>query len=308
MTTTATVEDPERLFRASGLVRPNLTDTTTYRINNVPLDNYAVVTGVDEGEQQAPEWRDRDLEVPQAHGVVDYGANPSGPRRSFGPGLFTIGGHVLGVDPVSGEFEHGETFATYLARVSELMRMFYARTLTIDAVRPDGTTRQAEGRLLGSLAPARERGDPWFGRWKATIRIPGAFWTAAEPVTAATPPGGAATGTAIPLGALADGEAPIADSVLTFGAGNNPSLIQGGMFFAYDGIVPAGSFLVVDVATWALGYSGTPWAPDEAAVRYNPGPGWFEIDPTGTPAVTLNHTGGGSMYAAVSARPKYLTS
>lgn len=313
MTTTASVEDPERLFRTSAVVRANVTDTTTYRVNNVAVDSYAVVTGVDEGQQVAPEWRDRDLEIPGAHGVVDYGANPSGPRRSFGPGMFTLSGTVLGVDPATGAFTHGETFATYLARVSDLMRMFYARTLVIDAVRPDGTTRRAEGKLLGSLAPSREPGDPWFGRWKVTIRIPGAFWEAVNPVTAATPAGGVATGTAIPLGGLAQCEAPIADAVLTFGAGNNPSLIQGGMFIAYDGVIPAGSYLIADIAGPnrggpQLGYSGTPWSPVEANVRYNPGPAWFELDPTGASAVTLTHTGGGLMYAAVTAHPKFLTS
>lgn len=304
----STVEDPEQLFRSSGNVRPNITDTTRYRINNVPLDNYAVVIGADEGQQQAPEWRDHDFEIPGAHGVFDYGADPSGPRRSYGPGLFTISGYVLGVDPATGQWMPGESFGTYLQRVSDLMRLFYARTLTVDAYRPDGTVRRAVGRLLGSLAPAQSPADPWFGRWKATIRIPAAFWTSTQRYTAATPDEGVPSGTAIGLGDLATGEAPIADPVLTFGPGNNPTLVQGGTFFAWDGVIPAGSYLVVDVANSELGYGGNPWSPDESAVRYNPGPAWFELDPTGVPAVTLNHTGGGSMYAAISARPTYLTS
>lgn len=309
MTSTYPAVEPDGFVRATGVVRPNRTDATIYRINNVALENWAVVVGADEGQQQAPDWRDHDFEIPGAHGVFDYGADLSGPRRSFGPGQFTLSGYVLGVDPATGQWTPGESFATYLARVSDLMRTFYARTLTIDAHRPDGTVRRAVGRLLGSLAPAREPADPWFGRWKATVRIPAGFWSAVDPITVSTPDEGVASGTSVPLGALADGEAPIADAVLTFGAGNNPTLIQGGMFFAYDGIVPAGSTLVVDVANWQVGYGvGAPWAPVESQVRYNPGPAWFELDPTAARAVTLNHTGGGSMWAAITARPKYLTS
>lgn len=281
----------------------------TWLVNNTPLETLAVAISVDEGLQQAPEWRDRDLEIPGAHGVIDYGADLSGPRRSFGPGQITFSGWVKGVDPTTGYWAGDEgSMAAYYARVSELMRLFYARNLVIDHIRPDGT-RRAVGRIFGSLAPARERASPWFGRFKAVVRIPGAFWSGAAPLTVATPPSGVVSGTGIGLGGLAAGEAPIADALLTFGPGNNPSLIQGGAFFAWDGVIAAGRQLTVDVAAEQLGYgSGTEWSPEASKVRYNPGPAWFELDPTGGSTVTLNHTGGSLMYAALTARPKYLTS
>ena len=284
----------------------NQVDDTSYVINGAPLDTLAVIRGADTGEQQAPEWRDHDLEIPGAHGVFDYGSDISGQRRSFGPGTLPLSGTVLGVDPDTGLWDPAQSYSTYLQRVSELMRMFYARNLTIDAIRPDGT-RRAVGHLIGSVMPTRTPGDPWFGRWQVSIRIPGAFWA---DTTTTTVSATVTTGTAIPLDDLATGEAPIGDAVVTFGAGNNPSLIQGGMFLAWDGVITSGRQLTVDAATGELGTgAGSSWTPDTAGLRCNPGPAWFEIDPTASPYVTLTHTtgDGAQMYGAITGRRKVLT-
>lgn len=283
----------------------NVVDDTHYVINGQPVDTLAVIRGVDGGEQTAPEWRDRDLEIPGAHGVLDYGADVSGPRRSYGPGTFPLSGTVLGVDPQTGLWDPGQSYGVYLQRVSDLMRMFYARNLTIDAVRPDGT-RRAVGHLTGSIMPTRTPGDPWFGRWQATIRIPGSFWSDTVSTTVSAT---VATGASVGLGALATGEAPIGDATIVFGPGSNPVLLQGGMFLAYDGVIAAGRQLTVDAATGEVGPgSGSAWSPDPGKLRCNPGPAWFEIDPTAGQFVTFTHTAGGSMYVAVTGRRKFLTS
>lgn len=283
----------------------NQVDDTRYVINGQALDTLAVIRDVDGGEQSAPGWRDKDLEIPGAHGVFDYGSDVSGQRRSYGPGTFTLSGYVLGVDPATGLWDPGQSYGVYLQRVSDLLRMFYARNLTIDAVRPDGT-RRAVGRLTGAITPTRTVGDPWFGRWQVSIRIPGSFWAETTTTTAS---GTVITGSSISLGALATGEAPIGDAIVAFGPGNNPTLLQGGMFLAWDGVITDGRQLTVDCATGDLGTgTGSSWSPDASKLRCNPGPAWFEIDPTAGQYVTLTHTGGGTMYAAITARRKFLTS
>jgi hypothetical protein len=176
--------------------------------------------------------------------------------------------------------------------------------LVIDHVRPDGT-RRAVGRLIGSIAVARERTAPVLGRWKAVVKIPGAFWSAVDPVTIS---GTVSNGGTIPLGGLGAGNAPITDAVVTFGPGSNPSLVQSGTFLAYDGVISSGRQVTVDSGLRELGIgSGSAWTPSEASIRFGPSPRWLDLDPTAG-ALTLNHTGGGTMFCQVTGRPKYKTS
>lgn len=278
--------------------------TDPYFINGVALDNVARQVETAEGVQEAPAWRETGIVVPTAHGELDAGSDPTAMRRAFGPGRITFSGWILGVDPVTGAWA-GDDLGPYFARVSELMRLFYARNLEIDHVRPDGT-RRAHGHLVGALAPSREPASPWFGRWKATVTIPGAFWTALAPVTAS---GTVASGGTINLSAFAAGEAPIADGLLTFGPANNPTFIQGGSFCQYAAVISAGRQLTVDCSDWSLGTgSGSAWTPDPSKLVYGPGPAFFELDPTGPPLAVLTHTGGGTAFASFTGVPKYLTS
>jgi hypothetical protein len=77
---------------------------------------------------------------------------------------------------------------------------------------------------------------------------------------------------------------------------------------AYDGVISAGRQLTLDCSDWSVGTgSGTAWTPDHSKIRYSPGPGWFEFDPTATLAAQLTHTGGGSMFVSYTARKRYLT-
>lgn len=278
--------------------------TDPYLINGVSLATKAVGVSTAEGLQDAPEWRDRDLEIPGQHGLLDVGSDPSAQRRSYGPGSITFTGWVKGVDPTTGVWLD-DSLATYFTRVDELMSMFYARSLQIDHVRPDGT-RRAIARLTAAITPSREPASPWFGRWQAKCVIPGAFWADISPVTASTT---VATGGTLSLAALAGSNAPIADGVITFGPCSNPTLLQGSTFVAYDAVISSGRQLTIDCSDWSLGIgSGTSWTPSLSVLRYGPGPAWFELDPTAGLSAVLQHTGGGSAFVSFAARRRYLTS
>lgn len=275
-----------------------------YLVNGVDLATKAVALSTAEGLQDAPEWRDRDLEIPGQHGVLDVGSDPSAQRRSFGPGAITFTGWVKGVDPVTGAWSGGG-LAAYLTRVDELMSMFYARSLEIDHVRPDGT-RRAVARLAAAVTPAREPAAPWFGRWQAKCVIPGAFWADIAPTTASAT---VATGGTLSLASFAGSNAPIADGLITLGPCSNPTLLQGATFVAYDGVISAGRQLTIDCSDWSLGTgSGSAWTPSLSALRYGPGPAWFELDPTAGLSAVLQHTGGGTAFVGFAARRRFLTS
>ncbi|WFG44384.1 hypothetical protein [Pseudonocardia alni] len=272
-------------------------------INAVPLETVARQVSTSEGLQRSPQKRDVDQDVPGMHGVLDQGSDPVAPRRSYGPGQITFTGWVQGVDHLTGAFLPGTTEDVYYERVRELQRMFHARSLTIQS--PSGRT--AVGWLSSEIEPVYEASDSWFGRWSATVKIPGAFWSGPADVVLA---GRVATGGAVQLGQVADGEAPIQDAVVTFGPGNNPTLIQGGAYLGYDGVIGSGRELAVDTnpAGPSVGPgNGALWTPLDSSIRYGPNATWFEIDPTAGP-LTLNHTGGGLMDVRVEARPRYFTS
>lgn len=275
-----------------------------YTINGVSLHNVARRIETAEGLQPAPAWRESELEIAQMHGELDIGSDPTSPRRSFGPGKIVFSGWIKGVDPLTGLYT-GDDLGQYFARVSELMRLFYARNLQIDHLRSDGN-RRAYGHLIGAVEPAREPSSPWFGRWQATVKIPGAFWTAQSPVTAS---GTVPSGGTISLAPFLGGEAPIADGLLTFGAASNPTWIHGGAFVQYAAVIAAGRQLTIDCGDWSLGIgSGANWTPDPTKLVYGPGPAWFELDPTGPAQAVLTHTGGGSAFAGFTGIPRYLTS
>lgn len=280
----------------------------TWLINGVPLESVAVMIETDEAITETPELRERTTEVPGMHGLLDPSIGPGGQSRVHGPGRFALGGMVLGVDPVTGEGPAGGAgLQAYYDRAGELIRLLSARVLTIEHVRPDGSVRRAVGSRKGAFRPSRERASPWFGRWQVEVEIPGAFWSATQDVTiSATVPSGGA----IPLGALGVGDAPITDVLITYGPGNNPTLVQGTTHLAYDGVIGAGRQLVIDtnISDPTVGPgSGATWAPEDSRIRYGPNSSWFEIDPLAG-ALTLNHTGGGSMSVSITARPRFLTS
>lgn len=277
----------------------------TYLVNGVDLSGLAWTIETSEGLQDAPDFRGDELVLPGIHGAIDVHADPTLPRRRYATGQITFDMWVIGVDPVTGVVPASSRDA-YYARLGTLQRLFNARTLLIDRTRSDGT-RRASARLAAPLRPKPRPGSPDFGRFTAVCTIPGAFWTGTADITVSA---SLATGGVLDLSAFDDCDAPITDGIVTFGAGSNPSFIQGGTFLAYDAVISTGQELAVDCSDWSLSSgAGTAWTPTASALRYGPGPSWFEFDPTQTPpAAVLAHTGGGSMPVAFTARPKYLTS
>jgi hypothetical protein len=275
-------------------------------VNNGWLEDLAVGISVGEGLQETPEFREVNVSPPGMHGELDIGSDPTAPRRPAGTGQITWTGWVKGVDPATGAWTEGSSLDRYFRRVDALVRMFAPRQLIVDHVRPDGI-RRAVGYRVGKIAPVRERTSPVFGKFSATVRIPGAFWSDTADVTISRT---LATGGVLPLGPLAVGNAPIQDAVVTFGPGSNPTLIQGGTYLAYDGVIASGREVAVetDPADPGVGPgAGALWTPEDTSIRYGPNPTWFEIDPTAGDLV-LQHTGGGQMPVKVTARPRWQTS
>jgi hypothetical protein len=282
----------------------------TYLVNGTDLTAPGWWLEVAEGLQDGPEFRGDDIVLPGKHGTFDPHADPNAPRRRYGPGRITFRMGLLGVDPVTGAAPLDEDdLSAYNARLGELQRLFNARQLVIDHPRSDGT-RRAVAHLTAPIRPVREPSSPWFGRFTAECTIPGTFWTdLSGEITVDTGPAGAESGTFLDLSPLAcDGA--ITDAVLRFGPGNNPSLIQQGIYFQYKGVIGAGQELLVDTDNWdAIAGAGTLWQPDDTLVEYGPGPGWLELDPTANPfQVAFTHTGGSPMRCSITARRKHLTS
>lgn len=283
---------------SSGVVYPNVQETIRWLVNAVDLESVAVVLGDDEGLITPPEQPDVTVKVPGRHGVIDVGG-------TVGPGFVTFSGHILGVDPVTGEWDPTQPFSEYLRRVDALQKMFTAPRLEITAIRPDGTSRRAFGRLMGSLQPAQQRANPWFGRFKITVRVAGGFWEDAAAVTQNVE---GTTGTVVPLTAFAAATAPMSVMTLTvLGPCSNPMWIHGDRTLQWNGVIPTGRQLVIDTASWQVSPgTGAMWSPDLRQISFGPGPSWFELDPQRAPFdLTWIHTGGGSARSWITARRQY---
>lgn len=283
---------------SSGVVYPNVQETIRYVINGVDLESVAVILGDDEGLITPPEQPDVTVKVPGRHGVIDVGG-------TVGPGFITFSGYILGVDPTTGQWNVAEPFPEYLRRVDALQRLFTAPRLDITAIRPDGTSRRAYGRLMGSLQPAQQRANPWFGRFKVTVRIAAAFW---EDSAAVTQNIDGVTGTTVPLTAFQAATAPLSELTITVpGPCNNPLWIHGDRTLQWNGVIPAGRQLVINTANWTVSSgTGAAWTPDLRQVSFGPGPSWFELDPQRDPfELTWIHTGGGNTRSWITARRKY---
>lgn len=271
------------------------------RVNGVDLDRLVSNVGSLAGLLRAPPRRGTGTVVPGRHGVL----RPA--TRAFGPGRLTLPMWVAGADAVTGDNLAGDPAVTaFYALVDELVGLFHAPMVTITHELPAGETRRAVGDLVDEpMDFTRQLGSPLFGQVSVELELPDPFWFDPAEVTAS---GTVATGGFVDLAPFAGSTGPVADGVVTFGPGSNPTLIQGGAFVAYDGIIAAGRQLTVDCGDWSLGTgSGTVWTPNVALLRYGPGPSWFELDPTGPGQAVLTHTGGGSMFVSFTGRRRYLT-
>jgi hypothetical protein len=279
-----------------------------WRLNDVDLHTLAWQVEGRSGQMVAPVLLADDLQVAGWHGELDPHAELGQQRRPFGRGRWRLTAWVLGVDPVTGAvLPQAGSLASVQARGEEILRLLYARSVRIGHIRTDGTTRQATGHLDGNAVEVElNPNSPWFGRIRADLVLPDPFWyDTGAPVTASA---SLTTGGTLNLTAFAEASAPMRNTVVEFGVGNNPSLAHAGGFVAWDGLITSGRALGVatnprDPSLYAAAGS---WTPAYTGLRYSPGPSWFELDPA-VPTATLSHTGGGLMTVSVTAQLAHLT-
>ncbi|RTL65903.1 MAG: hypothetical protein EKK42_20370 [Pseudonocardiaceae bacterium] len=193
----------------------------------------------------------------------------------------------------------------FFKRRDELTSLFNASTVVLVHTLPDGSQRQAVCEVRDVIPWERVKAAPSADA-SVALRVVGAFWSDVTPVSQTFT---VASGTSVNLTNFAGATAPMSDLVLTFGAGNNPTLSQGNRFFKYGAVISSGRQLQVNCADWSLGIgTGTAWSPNRAVIEYNPGPNYFTLDPSVSLSVSLVHTGGGSMSCTISGYRKYLTS
>lgn len=280
---------------------------TEFSLNSVPLRNFAQRVTTAEGTQTAAELVGDNVQLPGRDGTLDVYALGQ-QRRPDGEGRFTVALSMKGVDPVTGEFDAGTTLQTYLDNCDDMIRRWYARTLTVDALRPDGTTRRAVGHLMPgeSLDFTRERSSPAFGTYVASMAIPSGRWTDTEPVTTGVQ--AIASGFNLDLSAFAAATAVCTDLELTFGPVANPRLDKADGYFAWNGTITSGRQLLVITRTGITDDgTGTAWTPGYSALEYSPGPRYFEIDPSQPLEATLTFDGGGTTQVEIAGPRHYRT-
>lgn len=274
--------------------------TESLLVNGVALDTYAIMLADSSGLMTTPPVRDTGIPIPGAHGVLAGSA-----ANRYDPGRIVLKLAVHGSLP-DGTIPGGSTeLREFHSRRAELISMFHANPVNVDWTPEVGVVpvRRAVCRLDDQLSFTRlgVRADADVD---VVLEIPGAFWSEITPITASAT---VASGGVLSLSSFAPSNAPITDGVVTFGPCSNPSLIQGGTFVAYDGVISAGRQLVVDCSDWSVGTgSGTAWTPSLSALRYSPGPSWFELDPTASLSLSFVHTGGGTAFVSFTARRRFL--
>lgn len=279
-----------------------------WRLNALDLHTVARQVEGREGQMVGPDLLADDIPIAGWHGELDPHGEQGQQRRPFGRGSWKLTGWVLGVDPVTGAvLPQLGSLAAVQARGEEILRELYSRTVRIEHVRADGTTRQAYGHLDGRGVPVElNPNHPWFGRISADLTLPDPFWyDTAAPVSVSA---SLATGGTLDLSAFSAASAPQRSVTITFGAGNNPSLTHAGGVLTWGSTISAGRVLglACDPRDPSLYAAAGAWTPTYAPLSYSPGPSWFELDPS-APTASLVHTGGGQMAVSVTARLAHLT-
>lgn len=279
-----------------------------WRLNGTDLHTVAWQVEGREGQMVGPELLSDDVAVAGWHGELDPHSATGQQRRPFGRGSWKLTGWVLGVDPVTGAVlpQLGSLLAAQ-QRGEELLRLLYSRSVRVEHVRGDGTTRQAYGHLDGRGVPVElNPQSPWFGRISADLVLPDPFWyDTGAPVTASA---SLTTGGTLDLSDFGSASAPMRATTVEFGSGNNPSLSHAGGYLTWGSVISSGRVLGVttDPRDPSLYAAVGAWTPSYEPLSYGPGPAWFELDPTVSTAV-LTHAGGGSMDVSVTARLTHLT-
>lgn len=280
-----------------------------YRINGVNLRTLASRIEVGDDLMSAAAVLGDGARVPGRDGEINvYELGQQ--RRSDNVGRWAPHLWIKGVDPVTGLVSLDGTENDYYENVDAAIRMFTRRDLSIEAERPDGSKRTA----IGHLAPGetldftRERSSPAFGQYLPMIRIPSGRWVGNTAITVG--PLSLTTGSTVSLSAFSVATAVCTDLVINFGPCSNPQLEFNGVYVKYTNTITGGRSLDIDSQFSLLSDGpGTSWTPLYQDLEYNPGPRFFEIDPTGPDMSALfTHTGGGSASITITGYPHFRTS
>lgn len=278
-----------------------------YRINGVNIKTVASRIEVGQDLMTAPAVIGDGIRLPGRDGEVNPFA-PTLQRRADEPARWSPHLWIKGVDPVTGLIGVNGSEQDYYDNVDDAIRMFTQRELSIEAERPDGSKRTATGHLSPgeSLDFTRERSAPSFGQYLPVVRIPAGRWIGNTAITIG--PLSLATGAVVSFAAFAAATAVCTDLVITIGPCSNPKLELNGVYVKYGNTVGVGKSLEIDTQFTLLGDGpGTAWTPLYQDLDYNPGPRFFEIDPTGDLTGIFTHTGGGNASVTITGFPHFRT-
>lgn len=284
----------------------------TFLVDGWDINNAVGGVEVDEGTHDTPDPGGDTVAVEGLDGEWDPYGGPGQPRPPDGPGLLTLDMWLIGGAAPNGNVPAGSSTANEYFRVwDDLVRRFHRRRLTIDWV-GSGDTRRAVGRLVSGLKPSRDRGSPWYGRYKAVIRIPAGHWVDLNPVSTGVQQLG--NGGTLDLSVFAAATAPCTELLVRFGPRSStilaPRLATSYGYVGWTGSIAAGRQLEFDTATGLLGPgSGAAWTPGAGTFEeYSPGPRLFEVDPSEPLLATFTHSGSGTVPVEVLGRRRYRTS
>lgn len=247
-----------------------------------------------------PARRGENALVPGRHGVIRT------PGKKFTPGEVVLPMWVVGATSYGAIPFGSAAREEFIKRRDELLRLFFADTVTLAYTRPDGTVTQAACEVRDVIDFTRVGAEP-LAKVNVALSILDAFWRDVTPVSQTIT---GATGAVAALTAFAKATAPMADLQVTFfGPVNNPKLQHSEASLQYNGVIAAGRELQLDCGNWsATDGSGTEWQPDVRQIYREPGPSWLELDPTESPfEIRFDHTGGGSASVEIAGRRAYLS-
>lgn len=253
------------------------------------------------GMLRAAALRTGGVTVPMAHGEI------SSALMLYGPGTVTLPLRVFGVNRTTGAVT-GDGVADLEANLRYLSGQFHKPTVLVDHVYSASLTKRASCRLRTEpFEASREMTSPPTAVLAVSLNLPGAFWRDVDPVT--TPTYSLTSGATQALPAFAGSDAPIDDLIIRIGPSSNPRIYHADdtVVFGYDGIIPAGCQLVVDVANHDLSQS-TGFTPNPSLIRYTPYAKWFQleggpVDPA--PTIRLTFTSGGTAALSFTGRRAY---
>lgn len=281
----------------------------TYTVNGVDLASYATRIAVAEGLQDTPNPEQGFVDMPGLDGVFDPFGAPGLMRPPDGVGTVTFDLWLKGLDRTTGLVPGGSTTEReYYRRWDDLVGVFHRRQLTVDHVGPAGT-RRAVGRLAAGMSPSRQVSSVWYGRLKAAVMIPGAYWSDLNAVSTGSV--SLASGGSLSLAVFADATAPCTDLLVRFGGPvTNPRLTTTyGAYLGWNGTVGAGRMVEFATSTGLItAGAGAGWTPGYMQHDYGPGPLYFEVDPSEALTATFTHAGGGTAAVEVLGRRRYRTS